>query len=107
MNRRKFIKLAAGTTFGLTATSGIAYPFLEARWCRVLRLTVGGPALPAPFVGTKVAFLADVHHGPFVPLSYVRHVVELTNSLAPDIVALGGDYVHRHHKYVAPAMGWR
>ena len=42
-----------------------------------------------------VALLADVHHGPFVPLAYIRHVVTMTNALRPDVVALAGDYVHR------------
>ena len=68
---------------------------LEAKWCRVARQTIALPNLPPPFRGTTVALLADVHHGPFVPLAYIRHVVEMTNALKPDIVALAGDYVHQ------------
>jgi predicted MPP superfamily phosphohydrolase len=37
-------------------------------------------------------------------LAYVRHIVELTNALKPDIVALAGDYVHWHDSYVAPGI---
>ena len=62
------------------------------------------PNLPAPFRGTTVALLADVHHGPFVPLGYIRHVVEMTNALEPDIVLLAGDYVHRSADYIAPGI---
>ena len=62
------------------------------------------PNLPAPFRGTTVALLADVHHGPFVPLAYVRHVVSMTNALKPDIVVLVGDFVHRHDHYIAPGI---
>ena len=43
----------------------------------------GGPSrlpnLPSAFRGTTVALVSDVHHGPFVPLAYVRHIVETTN----------------------------
>ncbi len=39
-----------------------------------------------------------------MPLEYVHHVVALTNSLDADVVALAGDYVHRHHSYIAPGI---
>ncbi len=104
MDRRKFLKRMGLAALG-SAVAGGTYPFLEARWCRVTRRTIALPNLPPPFRGTTVALLADVHHGPFVPLAYVRHIVELTNALRPDIVALAGDYVHRSASYIAPAIG--
>ncbi len=55
--------------------------------------------LPEAFDGLTVAFLTDTHHGPGVPLSYLEHVVEMTNALQPDLVALGGDYVQRRRAY--------
>ena len=55
-----------------------------------------------PFRGTTVALLADVHHGPFVPLAYIRHVVGMTNALQPDIVVLAGDYVHQSYHISSP-----
>src|SRR3954469_1317356 len=103
MDRRKFLKRAAITALGSMAAGG-AYPFLEAKWCRVVRRAIALPNLPASFRGTTVALLADVHHAPFVPLPYTRHVVEITNSLRPDIVVLAGDYVHRSDHYIAPGI---
>jgi uncharacterized protein len=103
MDRRKFLKVAGITTVG-SITAGIMYPFLEAKWCRVVRTTITVPNLPAPFRGTTIALLADGHHGPFVPLAYIRHVVSMTNALKPDIVALVGDFVHRHDVYIAPGI---
>jgi hypothetical protein len=94
MDRRKLLKTAGLTALGL-GTTGLVYPFLEAKWCRVVRRTIVLPNLPGPFRGTTVALLADVHHGPFVPLAYIRHVVSMTNALKPDIVALVGDFVHK------------
>lgn len=103
MTRRKVIKRLGAVAFGSMALGG-GYAVLEAKWCRVLQVGLKVPRLPAPFVGTKVAFLADIHHGPFVSQSYVQHVVAMTNALAPDLVLLGGDYVHRHPRYIAPGI---
>src|SRR5277367_4575451 len=99
MDRRKFLKTATLTTLG-TVAAGVVYPFLEAKWCRVVRRTIALRKLPSPFRGTTIALLADVHHGPFVPLAYIRHVVAMTNALKPDIVALVGDFVHRYDHYI-------
>jgi uncharacterized protein len=100
MNRRRWIKRAA---IGSVILGGI-YPFLEAKWCRVRRARVALPNLRKSFEGTTVAFLSDVHHGPFTPRSYVRSIVEMTNALKPDLVLLGGDYCHNGPRYIAPAL---
>jgi predicted MPP superfamily phosphohydrolase len=86
------------------ATGAVVYPFVEAKWCRITRITIAVPNLPPGFREATVALLADVHHGPFVPHAYVREIVEMTNSLEPDIVALAGDYVHSKHTYIAPGI---
>lgn len=97
------MKLAAATLSSVAVGGGV-YAVMEAKWCRVLEVTLKVARLPAPFVGTTVAFLADVHHGPFVPRSYIQHVVAMTNALKPDLVLLGGDYVHTHPRYIAPGI---
>src|SRR3954468_15675010 len=53
------------------------------------------PNLPPAFVGKTVAVLADLHHGPFVGIDFIRDAVRLTNSLAPDLITLVGDYAHK------------
>jgi predicted MPP superfamily phosphohydrolase len=103
MDRRKFLKRAALAALGATAVGG-GYPFLEAKWCRVVRRTIAVPNLPGPFRGTTVALLADVHHGPFVPLAYVRHVVAMTKALEPDIVLLAGDYTDHSPADIEPGI---
>ena len=103
MNRRRFLKRAALGTVG-TALMGGAYTLLEAKWCRVTRRAVSLANLPRPFEGTTVAYLSDIHHGPYVPRSYVRDVVAMANALKPDIVALGGDYCHAGKRFIAPAI---
>lgn len=102
-NRRRFLKRAAVVGLGAVTAGGI-YPFLEAKWCRVVEQTIVLPNLPSTFRGIRVALLTDIHHSSFVPLVYIRHVVELTNSLQPDLVLLGGDYVSRSSSYIAPSI---
>jgi uncharacterized protein len=104
MNRRRLLRKAGLAALGFSTVCGSAYPFLEAKWCRLTRQTIEVPNLPRRFRGTTVALLADIHHGPFVPLAYIRQVVAMTNTLAPDIVVLAGDYVHRHASYIAPGV---
>ena len=102
MDRRKFLK-RVGIAVSVATGAGV-YPFLEAKWCRIVRQTIVLPNLAPKFRGMSVALLADVHHGPFVPLSYIEHVVAMANALRPNLVLLAGDYVHRHHSYIAPAI---
>ncbi len=104
MDRRRLLKKVGLAALGSIATCGAAYPFLEAKWCRLTRQTIVLPNLLPPFRGTTVALLADVHHGPFVPLAYIRQIVAMTNALEPDIVVLAGDYVHQHERYIAPGI---
>jgi uncharacterized protein len=104
MDRRRFLKQASIAVLGSGAASAVVYPFLEAKWCRVVPQTVVLPNLPEVFRETRIVLIADVHHGPFVPLAYVRHVVSLANALNPDITLLAGDYVHGHRSYIAPGI---
>jgi predicted MPP superfamily phosphohydrolase len=104
MSRREFLKRAGLAGLTSTMTGGLIYPFLEAKWCQIVRHTIRLPNLPRAFHGITVALLTDIHHGPFVPMAYVHAVVEATNALKPDLVALVGDYVHRSAFYIAPAI---
>ncbi|MBM4143811.1 MAG: metallophosphoesterase [Lentisphaerae bacterium] len=103
MNRRQFLDKVFWGFAGLPL-AGLGYTFLEAKWCRVIRRSVPLPNLPEAFAGYKLAFLSDIHHGPNVPLAYVRRVVAMTNALNADVICLGGDYVHRDRRYIAPCF---
>jgi predicted MPP superfamily phosphohydrolase len=103
MNRRQFVKRASLAAASSLAV-GIAYPFLEAKWCHIVRRTVSLPGLPSAFQGLTIALLSDTHHGPYVPIDYLRHVVEMTNNLEPDLVLLGGDYVYGDVRHIAPGI---
>ncbi|MEI6494164.1 MAG: metallophosphoesterase, partial [Verrucomicrobiota bacterium] len=96
MTRRHFIRTAA-----LASLSALAGPKILARFqpCTVNRKTICVRGLPPAFDGIRVALLSDFHHGKLVPSEMIRDSVSLANSLAPDLVALGGDYVHRGREW--------
>jgi len=103
VTRRDFITLTGRAALGCTLGLG-GYSLIEAKWLRVHPVTLRLAILPAAWSGTTIAFLSDIHYGPYVPISYVRHAVTLANSLSPDIVALGGDFPHQGRERIAPCV---
>ncbi len=101
--RRVFVKRCLGGA-AVLGCAGLGYTLFEAGWVRVHRVTVRVPRLPRSFVGMSIAFLSDIHHGPYTSLEYVNRIVQLTNALSPDVVLHGGDYVHRASDYIRPCM---
>ena len=95
--RRKFLRRLAwgGAALAGVAAAGAGYGFWEASQVRVRRQTVSLPRLPDAFAGKTVAVLADLHHGPFVSLDFVRRAVTLAQELAADAYALVGDFAHK------------
>jgi predicted MPP superfamily phosphohydrolase len=102
MHRRTFLKAAVAAPAAPLAAAG--YGLYEAGAVRVERPRVAVPNLPAAFDGLRVAFLADIHHGPNVGLPFVAAVVRTTLALSPDLILLGGDYVSGEAKYVGPCF---
>jgi len=101
LDRRKLFKRLGLGAAGMLG-AGTTFPLLEALRCQVSRRVVELPNLPPRFRGMTAALLTDLHHGPFVPLAYLRRVIETTNSLKPDLVLLAGDYVSVDARYIAP-----
>ena len=109
ISRRTFIRRTAQAGFGLAAAGSAVggYGVWEAAHIRVARHTVAVPNLPPAFAGKTVAVLADLHHGPFVGIGFIREAVRVTNALAPDLVALVGDYAHKGddaHRQLPPCL---
>jgi hypothetical protein len=103
MNRRSFMKM--GLRGIIAAPAGIAlYGLGEASVIRVVEQTIAVRNLPKAFEGKRLALLADLHAHWHNPMSFVREIVEKTNSLNPDLVAIAGDIVHRGTKYITPVM---
>ncbi|MFO0805999.1 MAG: metallophosphoesterase [Gemmataceae bacterium] len=104
MHRRAFLKTTLAAAVPVSPVMAASYGLYEAGSVRVERPTLGLPNLPAAFDGLRVAFLTDIHHGPFIGLDYVASIVRTTLSLAPDLILLGGDYISKDKKYAGPCF---
>ena len=49
--------------------------------------------VPEVFDGYRIAFVADIHVGPYFSIGRLNHLVDEINAASPDLVVLGGDYV--------------
>jgi predicted MPP superfamily phosphohydrolase len=56
-------------------------------------VAVGLARLPRELDGYTIALLTDIHIGPVLDARFLRHLVEKTNEMQPDAIALGGDLV--------------
>lgn len=92
--RRAFV-LRAPEAVLATGVGGVAYSTLTGPWSlRVARQGVSVNGLAPGYSGLRVLQISDIHHGPRIPGSFVRHVVRCGLSLNPDLVVLTGDYIH-------------
>lgn len=95
MNRRTFLKLSAGASVAAFLAS---YPvFIERNIVTINRYRVYLDDLPRSFNGFTIAHLTDLHLGTLVSESFIKGVVDRTNSLKPDMIACTGDYVHKRN----------
>lgn len=93
LTRRGFLRSVGG--LALAGATGVGYSLWEATSIQVRHRSVAIPNLPAPFVGKTLAVLADFHLGAWSSVDFIRSIATLTNALAPDLVALVGDFAHR------------
>jgi predicted MPP superfamily phosphohydrolase len=61
----------------------------------VRRVTLAHPLLPLPFDGLRVAQVADVHAGMFMPPERLARVRSMVEALAADLVVFTGDQLDR------------
>ena len=101
-SRRRFLRLAAaGAAAGLVVAGGSAV-INERFHIQKTRREIEIRGLPADFDGFRIAHLTDLHHGRHVPIDLIDDAVEASNSLAPDLVVLTGDYVTGSARFAAP-----
>ena len=66
---------------------------VQARCPRIRRVTVPIENLPPELEGYRIVQWSDVHVGPTIRRAFVESLVERTNALEPDAVAITGDLV--------------
>lgn len=83
----------------LALAAPVAYSLVEPHRLLARQFTVCLEGMPASLDGLRVAQLSDLHCSAITPPSFIRHAVELCNSLQPDLIVLTGDYVSRRNSY--------
>jgi uncharacterized protein len=82
-----------------------AYKFITGpRRVRITQFEFQLPGLPPELDGLRIVQLSDLHHGPWMPVSFVREIIAKANEFEADIVALTGDYVTNSSRYVKPGI---
>jgi len=92
VNRREF--LLQSVNIGLIGAAALmgGYGFYEARRrARIVRVDVPVRGLPPALAGFHIAQITDIHVGPTIKHDYLEAIVEGTNSLRADVVAVTGD----------------
>ena len=105
--RRAFLNKSfqSGATVATALTGGAA--FINARrGPRVIEVTVPVEGLHKDLEGFRIAQLSDVHVGPTIRAPFIEPIVDITNGLKADLIALTGDLVDGNvkelTKHVAP-----
>jgi predicted MPP superfamily phosphohydrolase len=93
-DRRDFIKRVIGIT-ALGAVGGLSFTALRNGLGKVevKNVDVVISKLPEAFDGFHIAQLSDMHIGPMHDAAWLSHIVEQTNALDTDLVAITGDLV--------------
>ncbi len=104
VNRRTALKTLVAGGAGLT-TGTVAYGYGYARHeLDVTRATLPVRGLPPALNGLRIALVTDLHRSETVSHEQVADAAALANSLKPDLVVLGGDYVTwSDRRYMVPA----
>lgn len=90
ITRRRFLQLSGlGAAAGLLAYSGE----FDRHDLQITQRTVELKRLSPALDGLRIAQVSDIHYEQYTEPSFVRHVVDQVNRLAPDLVVLTGDYV--------------
>jgi predicted MPP superfamily phosphohydrolase len=92
--RRKFLTGALNIGVLIAAGVGGAWGFRSATGApEVVEVDILIEGLPEDLDGFRIAQVSDLHVGPTIGAEFARGVVETVNALAPDLIALTGDFV--------------
>src|SRR5262245_58840462 len=103
LTRRAALKGVLAGTAGLLGGTGAYGVIYERHRLGATEATLPVAGLPSALNGVRIALLTDIHHSALVGADDVRAAVDLTLSLRPDLIVLGGDYVSfSDREYMGP-----
>jgi|SRR5665647_18904 len=82
----------------------LLYCFFESRWIKITEIEINSADVPDSFNGAKIAFISDIHLGPYLSSQRLSGIVNQINEIKPEMIVLGGDYVHYRSKYIEPVF---
>ncbi len=93
-DRRLFLTRITGGAAATVASASVARGMIEARGTHeIVDVEIRLAKLPRALDGFTIVQLSDLHVGLTIDRAFVQRVVDLTNRLSPDLVALTGDLV--------------
>jgi predicted MPP superfamily phosphohydrolase len=94
MSRRMFLARVTSGAAVTVAGAGVARGMTQARGeHEVVTVELTLPKLPKALDGFTIVQLSDLHVGLTIDRDFVQRVVDQTNELSPDLIALTGDLV--------------
>ncbi|MBA2664010.1 MAG: metallophosphoesterase [Bradymonadaceae bacterium] len=92
--RRAFMTNTLNASVVTAAAVGTKYGFYEARKLpAIVEVQIPIDGLDPRLDGFRIVQLSDIHVGPTIRGEMVRAIVEASNALAPDLIAITGDLV--------------
>lgn len=96
--------VTAGLAAAGLASLAVRAFFIEPTRVEVTHHTLALPDLPPAWEGQRLVHLTDLHYGNPHSDFLFREMLEITRELAPDLIAITGDFVVRTSREVAPCI---
>jgi predicted MPP superfamily phosphohydrolase len=102
LGRRAFLKTAGAVSVGAPLILTGYGALKTARDYTIERVTLDLPDLPSGLNGFTIAQVSDIHSGIYMTEQEMQKILEIVNSLHPQMAALTGDFVDSRAEEIAP-----
>ena len=104
VTRREFLGAAAALTPPMLTFAAAGVGEMQLDGFRIRRIAVPVPELPPALEGLSIAHVTDFHVGRFTRGRVLERIVEETNRLDADVVALTGDFINHSLRDLPAAL---
>ena len=104
VTRREFLGAAAALTPPMLTFAAAGVGEMQLDGFRIRRIEVPVPELPPALEGLSIAHVTDFHVGRFTRGRVLERIVEETNRLDADVIALTGDYINHSLRDLPAAL---
>lgn len=96
LSRRDFLKIIRDYAIAFFGAGVVSYVYGfwgEPEWIEISRINISLKNLPTSFNGFRIAQISDIHIGGWMNRDRLSRVVEILDSLEPDLIVITGDHV--------------